>query len=301
MEDSSLTGSTAETTVVEPVTTSVIPEVAKTPVEGGQQAAQTPTDFDYEWYKKDPRWGKMWKEDRDISKSYFEADKVLETKYKPAFKEYESLTKQFKDLGIESSKIPEYIKEYQELKNPANPRNQRADYFSSWLDNPKYQPATMAFFQDMEKREMAEKFPGMNEEQIKKQVELENRLEKYEQTQKATEQQKFQAQTEQEITKGFSKIKEISEARGFQLTDEVINSFYKHCTEQNVPVKYMVQEFMSMHSADLDKGYESKVKANMLKSQKEINTTKMPMKGQPKIDEKKKDFGSRLGNLLLGK
>ena len=111
-DDSSLT---AEATTAEPTTaeaTTAEPTTAEPTTEDSNQSLSLPAEvsqqqrtgqepvkssvsngYDPEWYKKDDRWVKrgMWKSEQDIIKSYYEADKILETKYKPIAKQYDCL------------------------------------------------------------------------------------------------------------------------------------------------------------------------------------------------------------------
>jgi hypothetical protein len=310
MEDttSSLTGTEVATAPVAPAVTDTAignnglqkPDgQASSQTTGQKPAEKTAEAFDYEWWKKDPRYGKIWKEEKDVFKSAFEADRILETKYKPAYKEYEGLRKKFEDAGVKTEKIDDYIKEYQSLKDPANPTNQRANYFSYWIDNPKYTPAIEAFYRDLEKREMTEKFPGMNEDQIQKQIELEQRLAKFEEATKRQEDEKMVASLTQEVNTGLSKIKQIGESRGFPITDDILNKFTDHCIQAGIQPKYMVHEFLQMYNDDIDKSYENKVKSKLLESQTKTNKTHIPMKQTiQKEPAKKEDLAARLGKFF---
>jgi hypothetical protein len=302
MEDSSLTGTEVATEVKTTEGNTVLPTPeaqASTQTTGQQPAVKTAEAFDYEWWKKDPRFGKIWKEEKDVFKSAYEADKILETKYKPAYKEYEGLRKKFEDSGLATDKIDDYIKEYNTLKSPENPTNQRANYFSYWIDNPKYTPSVEAFYRDLEKREMSEKFPGMNEEQIQKQIELEQRLSKFEEATKRQEDEKMVASLTQEVNQGVARIKSIGESRGFPITDDILSKFTDYCIEKGIQPKYMVHEFMQMYDNDISKAYENKIKSKVLEGQTKTNKTQIPIQRTlEKEPAKKEDLASKLGKFF---
>lgn len=305
---SSLSGSTESqaTTVSETPSTSINPGAAATASAGSQATTGTPNAdaYDPEWYKKDDRWVKrgMWKSEQDIIRSYYEADKVLETKYKPAYKQYEDLQKKFKDSGIDPTKLDEYVKEYQGYKDPNNPLIARSNYFSNWLDNDLYRDNVIQFFQDLETREQERKYPNMTAEARQKMIELEKRAERLEQVQKQAQEEKMYQTYQKDIQAGIGSIKKMAEANGFEFTDEIKDQFLDHCMKNGVPAKYMVQEFRSLHDEDLNKSYENKIKASLLASQQEQNKTRVTVAKAPvPTTDRPKSFRDQLAEKILGK
>lgn len=108
-----------------------------------EQAAETPSNVqereivtkDEGDYTKDPRWGKIWKTDKDIYKSYRELDK--------GFGQYNGTLKK---LGIKSpaelesryNQVSEYEKQMEELKNSGQEHQKVYNYLNHILSNPRY-------------------------------------------------------------------------------------------------------------------------------------------------------------------
>jgi len=98
---------------------------------------QVSDGYNPKWYETDGRYGKIWKKETftdDLAKSYYN----LEKQYKPLAEQTKQYNSTFKELGIEPSKLPDIYKEYQTLKDPNNPLNQKSSYLDGWLNDPVY-------------------------------------------------------------------------------------------------------------------------------------------------------------------
>ena len=296
---------TIETPTETPVSTQ--PTGVETPAEpqtSTPEAAKTveqKTKETIDWLL-DPRADKMWKKDpNNLYKSYRNIEKV----YDPLKKQTDSLTALFKELELENPELlREIIPEYREFKDPNNPLIKTANYFKSWLDNPVYSPKVEGFFQELEKQELARLYPGMNEEQIKKQVELENKLKTLEEKNNQIETEKMVATYKGEIKQGIDKSKKYAEKVGLAWTDEIHSKLLDYCSKNNISTRYIFQAFIELFGADIEKSFterhEKEVMEKLNKNKNAVVTSGAKM-GRQVSPTGKMSLADKLRGVLEGK
>ena len=302
--DSSLTGSTPAPAATEGQNTgtNLPPSGTETKPAIGQTADQKPNDtsYDVEWWKKDPRFGKIWHTEQDFPRLYKSADEVLETKYKPAFKQYEGLQKKLKEYGIEPDRFDEYAKEYQLLKDPNNPDLVRSSYFKQWLENPLYSDKVKKFYEDIELAEQERQYPNMTAEARAKMMELEGRVNKYDEMLANQKKEQEYAAHKKTINSGLDEIKKLSASKGFDFTDEIRNQFIDECIKNKVSPQNFVYEFMKKFNEALDKSGREKTRAELIAEMNKKNTTQIKMTGKPPVvgESKKTTLEEKLQSLF---
>lgn len=270
-----------------------------TPPASGQQAVTKPTgdSYDVDWWKKDARFGKIWKDVNDFPRLYKSADEILEKKYKPTFKQYEDLQKKFRDSGIEMEKFDDYIKEYQTLKSPENPTNIVYEALVELLgDDDITQQEFDAAMADLQEKKLQRKYPGASRELREKLIVQEKETRELKGWKNRFEVAELDKKESQNVETGLASIKKLCASKGFDFNENIKVEFINHCVANKTPTAYMVQEFRNKYDEAIDKSYSDKVKAEMLQSQQDKNKTTIPMsKIQQAQVGKKKDFISQLG------
>ena len=279
--DSSLkTGQTATGTQA---TGTDVSQTGATAQAGGQQAAgtqQAATGWDY---KTDSRWGKVWKTEGDIINGYKSLDDILETKYKPTFKQYEDLAKKFKDNGIEIDKLDEYIKEFQTLKSPEHPANQVYSYLKELADDDITAQELDLVLKDLYQKKISRKYPGATKETLDRILAQEKQLKELSTFKTTLEQNELNKQSIARQEKAHTQIQELCKTKGFEFTDNIWQEFIDHCVQNQIPTAYMVQEFRNKYDAMIDEVHEAKIKAQTLETLKKTNATTIPIKGKAPI------------------
>lgn len=275
---------------------------SKPAAEPGQQAGQPAAVQDDLDYKKDGRWGtdKMWKSEGDIYKSYKELEKMKAEKYDPMQKSYDALIKSLEDRGYSADKIDEILDEHKTFKDPTTVANKRSSYFQSYLDDGVYNERVIKFFEGLEGERMQAQFPGMSEAQIRKQLEIEDRLSGFESREQETQMKKFIASAKTELNDGMDKAKARSEKVGFVFTDDIRQKVVNYCYENKVPAKYTYQAFMSLYEDDLDKAANSKQELSTMEKLKK-NKDGVIIEagaGKPPPGEGKKSFRESIGSVF---
>ena len=252
---------------------------------GGQQPAgkADATGFDYEWWKKDPRFGKIWHTEKDVIKSGYESDRILENKYKPAYKQYEGIVNKLKEFGYSSENIDDFFNEHKTLKDPNNPVNALGNLLLQWKGDP-YVPDIEQFFKDLELKKMQRDYPGMTMQQINEFRTLQQKLDdiekresaKLEAEQKAkNEELKIQAQ--KEIDTQFAAIVKEASELGIPLTDEMKQKLFQYGIDTAMEPSLLGLAFRNMYKEQYDKAYENKVKAKILEANDKSRKTTVPI------------------------
>jgi hypothetical protein len=282
MEDSSLTTDKQATPVTQDTGTQVTPPAVTAPAVAPKADGTPPAPAGWD-YKADPRWGKVFKSESDIINGYKSLDDILETKYKPTFKQYTDLAKKFKDNGIELEKLDDYIKEFQTLKSPEYPANQVYDYLKELSDDDITAQELDLALKELHEKKMARKYPGATKETLARMVEQEKQLKELTTFKSTLEQKELTKQSTERTEKAHSSIQELCKTKGFEFTDKIWNEFIDHCIQNKIPSAYMVQEFRSKYDAMIDKVHEEKIKAQQLETLKQTNATTIPVKGKQTI------------------
>jgi hypothetical protein len=275
----------------------ILPQGATQNVQPGSQptaAKVEPQGFDYEWWKKDPRFGKIWKSDRDVIKSAYESDKILETKYKPAYKQYEGIVKKLKEFGYDSDKIDDFFNEHKTLKDPENPVNALGNLLLQWQGDP-FVPDIEQFFKDLELKKMQRDYPGMTMQQVNEFRSLQQKLadiEKRESDKLAAEQaaknEELKSKVMEEVKVQFAAIEQEAKDLGIEFTDELKEKLYQRGIQTSMEPSLLPLAFRQMVKDQYDKSYENKVKSKILESQDKSKRTTVPLsRGANKITSNK--------------
>ena len=251
-----------------PAVPEVQPEETQQPVESSQTAAK-PTGDVLGW-DKDERYERIWKKDPNgLYKSYKELEKVYEpakqklSVYEKQVNELNTLAKEF---GITPEQLKDVLTEHKTYKDPNNPNNVVLGNLERWLNTPELSDKVKGIWNDLLNEEMRVKYPNMNAEQIKKQVELENRQAEMEKKLNTYEHEKLVGQYSDEIRKSEQKVKEYAKSKGFEVTNEIWAKVLRHCHENRVETKNIPYAFRELYDAEVDKVYFEKVKQDQLKA-----------------------------------
>ena len=307
--ESSLTNSAdagQETVIAEPASP-ILPTEPQVPQAAAQPAVGKPEaqGFDYEWWKKDPRYGKIWKTDRDVIKSAYESDKILETKYKPAHKQYEDMKNRIKSLGYDPEKVDDFFNEVKSYKDPNNPVINLGNYLYQWKDDPLIGEIDK-FFADLNVRKMQRDFPNMSVEQINqfkamqeeiKAIKEEKQNEK--QAQSDAKQKELVEQLKGEIAEETNRIEEEAKALGFEFTDEIRHKLYDYGIQESLSPKHLKYAFKELFKDDIAKLSENKLKSKVQQERDVRSKTKVPFGMNPNRQSPiKKNFTDRLQEML---
>ena len=216
-------------------------------------------------WKKDKRYGKMWKNENDLYKSYTGLEKWKATNHDPIKKEYDDMMQLFSEHEIDKSRLKDYIDEYKSFKDPNNPVVASVNYIGKWLNNDLYRDKLNTFFDGLEQEEIQRRYPNMTAETRQKMMDYERKMEEYDKKLKAIEEEKRYNQYTTEIQENLDKCKELAESRGFGFPDKIKNELVAYCDKNNIPTKYIYQAFMEKYREQLDKAFAEKTEQNLLK------------------------------------
>jgi hypothetical protein len=267
--ESSLTTATEETTPVVTAGTSPDQTTSQPPV-GTTQPVATPTAEEvYDW-SKDERFEKMWKKDPNgLYKSYRNIEKMVEpmkTELGTVKQQNQAIQEVCEEFGITTEQLKDIFTEHKTLKDPDHPENKSKNYFQSWLGNDMYKDKVLGFFQELEKTELQRLYPNMNAEQIKKQVEMEQRLAKMEAEDQKRKDEAFVKDSTATINSGVDKAKKYAEARGFTFDDKVSVDLLDYCQQNGIDPKFVYHAFIEKYGEQLDKTYADRIKSEQLKA-----------------------------------
>lgn len=261
-------------------------------------------------YKKDERFGKTWKDENDLYKSYIE----LEKNYEPVEKirtDYDNLQKFFKDNGLESENLNEYLTEYRELTNPKNPRNMIADYFSdlfnkpnmrpvveefftflekpeyqhmtplvkgffTFLEKPEYQPHINNFLKELQTTENQKLYPGMTGEQINEIKSMQQKLSDFENKFNEQKESEKQKQNEIELQDQVKNIENFAKEIGLSLTTDMFSELGKYSLENGFNNKHLLLAFKELFNDQIEKAKNMKQEEDILKRLNKNNQKIVP-------------------------
>lgn len=272
----------------------------------GQQAEQNPTIQDEFDYTKDSRWGKMWKTDKDIYKSY----KNLESVYEPIKNvktDYDNLQKIFKDNNIDSTKLNDYIKEFNDLKNPSNPRNMIGDYvlnyfnnqedrplvekYFTFLEKPEYRPYLNNFFNELQARENQKLYPGMTAEQINHIKQLEEKVSNFDNMFNQQKEQQKQQQIQQETAQKIQEIEAFANNLGLKLDVSMFENLGRFMYENGLNHKHSLMAFKELYNKEIQEALLNKQEQATLQKLNKNNKTVVPTANtQNKVSNYNKDM-----------
>ena len=308
MDNSSLTSQNAAptaTTVTQDTGTTVNPPAqdVQPPAQPAGQSAGQSTGWDY---KSDPRWGKIWKSETDIIKSYREADNILETKYKPAYKRYEQIVNEIKKFGYDQEKVDDFLNEYKSYKDPNNPIIALGNLLYQWKDTPELEDIDAAF-EAAKLKKMKREFPGYTPEQIEEvrrlQSEVTTMRKEQEDRLQAEKDAKFnelKGQFQKEIDAQLLEIEKEAKDLGIEWTDDIRRQVVERGAKTSMEpslLKYAFRDLIQDYSSK----YEAKLKARILEDQQKKHRTVIPLNRKPQGQPVKKDFVQSFVEAFKGK
>ncbi|MCR4663667.1 MAG: hypothetical protein K5622_07295 [Endomicrobiaceae bacterium] len=236
-------------------------------------------DTNLEAWQKDGRYGKMWKTHDDVYNSY----KSLETNFQDVNAKHKALIKVLKDNGFQAETLADELKKYEDWRNPESRQNQVFNYIEKWLKNEMYSPRIQQFFSQLEQEELQRLYPNMSAEQIKKQQELEARVNKFEAEARQREQQAFLEQDVASINKGMAECEELAKEYGFRMTKEVKDYLFAHCSKNNIDPRYIKNEFWNIFGKQMLDARDKKTITNYSARKQKIKDAQIVSGGGSKV------------------
>ena len=231
-----------------------------------------------EW-QKDSRYGKMWNKADDLYNSY----KSLETKFQDVNPKYTGLLKILKENGFQAETLADELKKYADYRNPESRINQVYNYVDKLLNNNLYSDRVLQFFNQIEAEELQRLYPNMSAEQIKKQQELEAKLQQLETTERQRQEEKYMADTTAQITNGLTECDNLAKEYGFKMTDEVKNYLLTYCRDNNIEPRYIKGVFRELYGKQLLEARDKKILANYSARKQKIKDAEIISGGAGKV------------------
>lgn len=267
-------------------------ENPKVNTETDKQVGQ-PSKQDVLDWAKDERFERMWKKDPNgLYKSYKELEGVynpLKEKYSGLEQQVKEVTEIFKEFGVDPSadQIKSVLGELKTLKDPENLTNKRNDFLGYWLDDEvrlrKYGSKIDSFFNDLQMEDWQERFPNMSSEQIKRQMELEKKVEGF-------ERQREYEKASETLNKGIDRITKYCDKVGFKFTPDLRNKFLDYCMQSGVPTNEVYYKFIDTYGEQLEKSFADKVKQEQLQDLNKNKQNIVPNASPVKTSESKEKF-----------
>ena len=231
-----------------------------------------------EW-QKDSRYGKMWNKADDLYNSY----KSLETSFQDVNPKYKALLKVLKENGFQAETLADELKKYADYRNPESRINQVYNYVDKLLNNNLYSDRVLQFFNQIEAEELQRLYPNMSAEQIKKQQELEAKLQQLETTERQRQEEKYMADTTAQITNGLTECENLAKEYGFKMTDEVKNYLLTYCRDNNIEPRYIKSVFRELYGKQLLEARDKKIIANYSARKQKIKDAEIISGGAGKV------------------
>lgn len=227
-----------------------------------------------EW-QKDSRYGKMWNKADDLYNSY----KSLETKFQDVNPKYTGLLKILKENGFQAETLADELKKYADYRNPESRINQVYNYVDKLLNNNLYSDRVLQFFNQIEAEELQRLYPNMSAEQIKKQQELEQKIQVLE----AQEQERALQKDINIINQSFKDCETLAKEYGFKMTDEVRQYLFDYCRSNNIEPRYIKSVFRELYGKQLLEARDKKIIANYSARKQKIKDAEIISGGAGKV------------------
>lgn len=250
--------------------------------EGTQETETVNPETNLEEWQKDSRYGKMWNKADDLYNSY----RSLEKSSQENNAKHNALLKILKENGFQADTLADELKKLEEYRNPESRRNQVYNYVNGYLENKLYSDRVLQFFNQLEAEELQRLYPNMSAEQIKKQQELEAKLQQLETTERQRQEEKYMADTTAQITNGLTDCENLAKEYGFKMTDEVKSYLLTYCRDNNIDPKYIKSIFRDLYGKQLLEARDKKIIANYSARKQKIKDAQIISGG-----------GSKVGNL----
>ena len=247
--------------------------------EGGKETETVNPETNLEEWQKDSRYGKMWNKADDLYNSY----KSLETKFQDVNPKYTGLLKILKENGFKAETLADELKKYADYRNPESRINQVYNYVDKLLNNKLYSDRVLQFFNQIEAEELQRLYPNMSAEQIKKQQELEAKLQQLETTERQRQEEKYMADTTAQITNGLTECENLAKEYGFKMTDEVKSYLLTHCRDNNIEPRYIKSVFRELYGKQLLEARDKKILANYSARKQKIKDAEIISGGAGKV------------------
>ena len=247
--------------------------------EGGKETETVNPETNLEEWQKDSRYGKMWNKADDLYNSY----KSLETKFQDVNPKYTGLLKILKENGFKAETLADELKKYADYRNPESRINQVYNYVDKLLNNNLYSDRVLQFFNQIEAEELQRLYPNMSAEQIKKQQELEAKLQQLETTERQRQEEKYMADTTAQITNGLTECDNLAKEYGFKMTDEVKNYLLTYCRDNNIEPRYIKSVFRELYGKQLLEARDKKILANYSARKQKIKDAEIISGGAGKV------------------
>lgn len=247
--------------------------------EGGKETETVNPETNLEEWQKDSRYGKMWNKADDLYNSY----KSLETKFQDVNPKYTGLLKILKENGFQAETLADELKKYADYRNPESRINQVYNYVDKLLNNNLYSDRVLQFFNQIEAEELQRLYPNMSAEQIKKQQELEAKLQQLETTEKQRQEEKYMADTTAQITNGLTECDNLAKEYGFKMTDEVKSYLLTYCRDNNIEPRYIKSVFRELYGKQLLEARDKKILANYSARKQKIKDAEIISGGAGKV------------------
>lgn len=247
--------------------------------EGGKETEPVNPETNLEEWQKDSRYGKMWKKTDDLYNSY----KSLETKFQDVNPKYTGLLKILKENGFQAETLADELKKYADYRNPESRINQVYNYVDKLLNNNLYSDRVLQFFSQIEAEELQRLYPNMSAEQIKKQQELEAKLQQLETTERQRQEEKYMADTTAQITNGLTECDNLAKEYGFKMTDEVKSYLLTYCRDNNIEPRYIKSVFRELYGKQLLEARDKKILANYSARKQKIKDAEIISGGAGKV------------------
>ena len=247
--------------------------------EGGKETETVNPETNLEEWQKDSRYGKMWNKADDLYNSY----KSLETKFQDVNPKYTGLLKILKENGFQAETLADELKKYADYRNPESRINQVYNYVDKLLNNNLYSDRVLQFFNQIEAEELQRLYPNMSAEQIKKQQELEAKLQQLETTERQRQEEKYMADTTAQITNGLTECDNLAKEYGFKMTDEVKSYLLTHCRDNNIEPRYIKSVFRELYGKQLLEARDKKILANYSARKQKIKDAEIISGGAGKV------------------
>jgi len=248
--------------------------------EGGTETDNTVNpETNLEEWQKDSRYGKMWNKADDLYNSY----KSLETSFQDINPKYKNLLKVLKENGFQAENLADELKKYADYRNPESRINQVYNYVDKLLNNDLYSQRVLQFFNQIEAEELQRLYPNMSAEQIKKQQELEAKLQQLETTERQRQEEKYMADTTSQIVNGLTDCEKLATEYGFKITDEVKNYLLTYCRDNNIEPRYIKSVFRELYGKQLLEARDKKILANYTARKQKIKDAQIISGGAGKV------------------
>ena len=247
--------------------------------EGAKETETVNPETNLEEWQKDSRYGKMWNKADDLYNSY----KSLETKFQDVNPKYTGLLKILKENGFKAETLADELKKYADYRNPESRINQVYNYVDKLLNNNLYSDRVLQFFNQIEAEELQRLYPNMSAEQIKKQQELEAKLQQLETTERQRQEEKYMADTTAQITNGLTECENLAKEYGFKMTDEVKSYLLTHCRDNNIEPRYIKSVFRELYGKQLLEARDKKILANYSARKQKIKDAEIISGGAGKV------------------